>query len=309
MKEQSAALAGKRRGLEATSTAKHHFTILAIDHIGSFAQTMQPDNPDLVTVDQMGRAKSEIVSRLGSLCSAVLLDPVIGHREGLKTVSHGTGLVLGIEDGDAIWPSGGAQLHEGWSVSRAAASGADAIKISFRFDPSADTSAVEGFVAQVVAECDRSGLPLFAEPLGVIRSPGERRGVIVEAARRFGTLGVSVLKLEFPEDVSVVSDTSVWSEACAEIDAAASVPWTLLSAGEDFERFARMLEVACDHGASGFVVGRAVWQEAVSGGSVDPGWMETAAVRLRRLALIAHDRARPWSVRRALPSQNPIEKG
>jgi tagatose-1,6-bisphosphate aldolase len=306
IRAQSAASAGKRRGLEATSTTQHHFTILAIDHIGSLAQTMQPDNPGVVTTDQMVAAKTEIVRGLSHLCSAVLLDPLTGHQGRSESPPGETGLVLGIENGDD--PSAGPQLRDGWSVPRAAASGADAVKISFRFDPIGDTSAVERFVAQVAAECGRLGLPLFAEPLGVVRSPDERRRVTVEAARRFGTLGVDVLKLEFPEDVSIVSDTAVWSEACAEIDAACAVPWTLLSAGEEFERFARMLEVACDHGASGFVVGRAVWQEAVSGGSVDQRWMETAAARLRRLALITRERARPWSAVGVLPGHNAKEK-
>lgn len=307
MNTQRAGTTGKRLGLEATSTPAYHFTILAVDHIGSFAQTMQPRDPGSLTLEQMAVAKTEIVRRLGNLCSAVLLDPLIGYQGGVAARSHQTGLVLGIEDGDVISPAGGGQLHEGWSVSRAAASGADAIKISFRFDPLETAGAVEGFVSQVAAECERSGLPLFAEPLGVIRSPGGRRGVIVEAARRFGGLGVDVLKLEFPEDVSVVSDATVWSEACAEINAACEVPWTLLSAGEDFDRFAKMLEVACDQGASGFVAGRTVWQEAVSGGSLDPDWMETAAARLRELAVITKDRAQPWNASRVMPDRNTVD--
>jgi len=214
--------------------------------------------------------------------------------------------VLGIEDGDG--PSAGPQLRKGWTVARAAASGADAIKISFQFDPIGDTTAVDRFVAEVAADCDRLGLPLFAEPLGVVRSPSERRRVIVEAARRFGRMGVDVLKLEFPVDVSAEPDPTVWSDACAEVDAASAVPWTLLSAGEDFERFARMLKVACAHGASGFVVGRAVWQEAVSGGGVDSRWIETAATRLRRLADITRQGARPWSAVGVFSGQNEKEK-
>jgi tagatose 1,6-diphosphate aldolase len=304
---QQAGAIGKTLGLEATSTPAHHFTILAVDHIGSFAETMQPRDPGSLTLEEIAVAKTQIVRRLGDLCSAVLVDPLTGYQGGLEARSHQTGLLLGIEDGDATSPSGGGQLHEGWSVSRAAAGGADAIKISFRFDPLEKAGAVEEFVAQVAAECERSGLPLFAEPLGVIRSAGERRGVIVEAARRFGVLGVDVLKLEFPEDVSVVSDVTVWSEACAEMNAACEVPWTLLSAGEDFDRFARMLEVACDQGASGFVAGRTVWQEAVSGGSLDPGWLETAAARLRRLAVITKDRARPWNSGRVVPDPNTVD--
>jgi tagatose-1,6-bisphosphate aldolase len=38
----------------------------------------------------------------------------------------------------------------------------------------------------------------------------------------------------------------------------------VLSAGVTFERFSDALRIACDHGgASGFIAGRAIWQEAV----------------------------------------------
>ncbi|MGV2434686.1 MAG UNVERIFIED_CONTAM: hypothetical protein LVT10_07200 [Anaerolineae bacterium] len=41
------------------------------------------------------------------------------------------------------------------------------------------------------------------------------------------------------------------------------MPWALLSAGASFEIFLRQAEMACQHGASGVIVGRAVWAEAV----------------------------------------------
>ena len=125
--------------------------------------------------------------------------------------------------------------------------------------------------------------------------------MIVEAARRFGVAGRRRAEAGVSRGRLDSCRLDVWSAGCAEIDAACEVPWTLLSAGEDFERFARMLEVACDHGASGFVAGRTVWQEAVSGGSLDPDWMETAAARLRQLAVITQDRARPWNAGRSSP--------
>ena len=41
------------------------------------------------------------------------------------------------------------------------------------------------------------------------------------------------------------------------------MPWTLLSGGDSFEVFEKQLRVACHNGCSGFLVGRALWQEAV----------------------------------------------
>lgn len=286
-----------RRGLEATSTSEGHFAILALDHVGSMAATMVPENPEIVTDRQLVDAKTQIVRELGHFASAVLLDPMVGYS-GVQTpaeLADGIGLVLGIEASDYTSLHAAPRLLEGWSVERALDAGADALKISFRFDPDEDARSVERFVAEVADECRRCGLPLFAEPLGVFRDPGDRRSVIVEAARRFGGLGVDVLKLEFPEDVDLVADQSVWSEACRAVDTASPVPWTVLSAGEPFERFHAMVAVASDAGASGFLAGRALWRESVAGGTVDSAAAGRAAKRLERLIAVVRDRARPWS--------------
>jgi tagatose 1,6-diphosphate aldolase len=287
---------GIRRRLEATSTAAGHFAIVALDHVASMAATMVPDNPATVTADQLVDAKARITSRLRDFASAVLLDPMDGYSpvHTPAELAAGIGLVLGIEASDYTSDQATPHLLEGWSVERAADAGADAVKISFRFDPQRDTRAVEQFVAEVAAECHRCELPLFAEPLGVWRGPDERRQVTVAAAERFGNLGVTVLKLEFPVDVAVVDDEEAWFDACAEVDAASPVPWTVLSGGEPFERFVTMVQIACDAGAAGFVGGRAVWRECVTGGSVDTAAVEQAATRLEQLTTVVNARARPW---------------
>lgn len=258
---------------------------------------MVPDNPAIVTNRQLVDAKAQITRQLRHVASAVLLDPMVGYSSAHTPaeLAGGIGLVLGIEASDYTSPKSEPRLLDGWSVERAAEAGADAVKISFRFDPAADTRAVERFVADVAAESRRCALPLFAEPLGVFRGADDRRRFTVDAARRFGALGVDVLKLEFPEDVATFTDESRWFDACAEVDAASPVPWTVLSGGEPFERFQAMVAVASDAGASGFVAGRAVWREAVAGGTVDPISAEQAVRRLEILTAVLRERARPWS--------------
>src|SRR5207245_1037852 len=50
---------------------------------------------------------------------------------------------------------------------------------------------------------------------------------------------------------------------CETINAAARVPWVILSAGVDIQEFLVSVDLACDAGASGFLCGRAIWKEAV----------------------------------------------
>ena len=87
------------------------------------------------------------------------------------------------------------------------------------------------------------------------------------------------------------------SDICRQITEIADVPWVLLSAGVDFTTFQRQVEIACDAGASGFLAGRAIWQEAML--LPDPSQREqflktTAVSRLRILVQIATNRATPW---------------
>ncbi len=143
----------------------------------------------------------------------------------------------------------------------------------------------------MVADCERHGLPLFAEPLAPRTASTDRRSVVVESARQIGALGVDVLKLEFPGDGD---STDSWREACHDVTAASPRPWTLLSAGVDFDTYTRQLTVACEAGASGFVVGRAVWNDLVIAGfsgNAEP--VQEARRRFQHLVEIATTGA-PW---------------
>ena len=82
----------------------------------------------------------------------------------------------------------------------------------------------------------------------------------------------------------------------------------LLSAGETFDVFQRLTAIACQEGASGFMVGRAIWQEAMA--LPDPAAREqflatTGASRLRILTAIADAYATPWTTRFGDARQGP----
>jgi tagatose-1,6-bisphosphate aldolase len=78
---------------------------------------------------------------------------------------------------------------------------------------------------------------------------------------------------------------------------ATGVPWVLLSAGVDFPTFQRQAEIACEAGASGVVVGRAVWAEALEiAADAEREWfLNTIAVsRMRVLNDTVSYRATAW---------------
>jgi tagatose 1,6-diphosphate aldolase len=288
---------GKRRALQAVSTSDQVFSILAVDHISALAAVARPDVPSSVTESELAAIKVNLVGSLAEATSGVLVDPVIGLEPVVrKDVLPGSvGLLVGLEDGDYASLSAAPRMFEGWDVGRAAASGANAVKCSFLYDPFAPSEAAHTFVSDLVADCGRHGVPLFAEPL-VAQSLADRRSVVVETARNIGALGVDVLKLEFPSTATSPDAEPEWHDACSELTEASRRPWTLLSAGEDFDTFARQLIVACDAGASGYVAGRAVWQDLVANGVAANGpELAEARRRLSVLSAIAASHASPWT--------------
>lgn len=304
---------GKRRALQAVSTSDQVFSILAVDHISALAAVACPDAPSSVTESELAAIKVELVGALAEATSGVLIDPVIGLEPVVRNdvLPGSVGLLVGLEDGDYASLSAAPRLFEGWDVGRAATSGATAVKCSFLYDPFDPSEATHVFVSDLVADCDRHGVPLLAEPL-VAQSPADRRSVVVETARNIGALGVDVLKLEFPSTATSPDAEAEWHDACSEVTEVSQRPWTLLSAGEDFDTFARQLAVACDAGASGYVAGRAVWQDLVANRVTANGpELAEARRRLSVLSSIAASHASPWTRwfpaadRRDLADANP----
>ena len=75
------------------------------------------------------------------------------------------------------------------------------------------------------------------------------------------------------------------------------MPWVILSGGVDFDLFYRQVEIACQAGASGFLAGRALWQEATAiiSRSERLNFLETTVVeRLEVLTELANTHGAPW---------------
>ena len=278
---------GKLRGLQQISSERGTFTALALDH----RQNLRKANPAFLSDEELSRFKVDVTSALAKQATAVLLDPEVSAAQAVAqgAIPNHIGLVVAVEStgytGDAI--ARHAQIIPGWSVEKAKRMGASAIKLLVYYHPDSSTAGeIEDFTAQIAQDCKKHDLVLMLEPLSYSLDENkkltseEKRYVVVETAKRLTPLHVDLLKAEFPLDVNDM-DESKWVDACKEISSASVTPWILLSAAVDFETFLRQVIVACNAGASGIAVGRAVWKEAV---------MMTGEERITFLRTIARDR-------------------
>ncbi len=310
---------GKIRALDTLSDANGIFHILAIDHRDSLRVLMDPDQPEKVPAESITDLKLAIVREIGALATAVMLDPVYGIGQAVCSgaLPGSVGFLSALEAqgylGDPFARQ--ASLLTGWSVEKAKRAGAGGIKFLIYYHPDAGEAAAlqEDAVRAVVADCARHEIPLFLEPLAYSLDPsvpldseefGRRRpSIVIQTARRLSALAPDVLKIQFPIDARNQPDARAWEEACAQLNDASVVPWALLSLGEPYESFKKQLEVACRHGCSGFMAGRALWREVVAADSAQraPILRDVVAPRFRELSAIARANGSSWKCRFQLP--------
>jgi len=85
--------------------------------------------------------------------------------------------------------------------------------------------------------------------------------------RELSDSGANALKLQFAGGPP--GSTESGAELSAAITELSPVPWYLLSQGVSFEVFQQQLVVAIGGGASGCVVGRAVWCDLITSNGLD----------------------------------------
>ncbi len=311
---------GKLRGLQQCATSRDALAILALDHRNNLRRALRPNDPESVTPREMIAFKQQVVGALAPAASAILLDPEVGAAQCIASgaLPGATGLVVAL---DATGYSGEptarhSQVLPGWSVEKARRMGANAVKLLVYYHPDSPTAPeIEALVRQVAADCAAHDTPFFLEPLSYSLDPARKKlppqelhRAVIETARRLTRIrGVDVLKAEFPLDVAVVSDEREWAAACGALSAASAVPWILLSAGVDYATYLRQTAIACQAGASGVAVGRAVWQEAVElAGPARAEFLQgQGRQRMARLTALCEALARPWTDFYTAPDVGP----
>jgi tagatose-1,6-bisphosphate aldolase len=279
----------------------------AIDHRDSLQTAARRKGLPSLSGEDVSALKVRIARALAPAATLVLLDVEYGAAQAIAAGALPGSVALavpleaqGYGDVDAVR---GTTFLADWSPAAAARLGASACKLllPYRADDPAQADAQDEVVQAALDGCRAAGLALILEPIvaGTV-ADGELARLVVQGARRLAALGPDILKLQYPGS----------ADACGALDEACgpTVPWVLLGGGADAETLERQIGDACAAGASGFIVGRTLWDA----GLVADEQESEAALRdvsrplLERLADVARRQAQPWRERvGAIPAPEP----
>lgn len=304
---------GKYRGLQQISNDKGHITMCALDHRGSLQKMLgkglgsEPSHQDMVDF------KLDVCEALSPHASAMLLDPVYGAAQAIAAgvYTRGAGLLVSTEE---TGYSGDAQSRVsrelgGWGVQKIKRMGASGAKLLLYYRPDVEVAGQQReLVKKLAKDCADHDLAFIVEPVSYAVGDEAKAGtfssvkpeIVIQTAKEITPLGVDVLKAEFPVNMTAESDVGAMSEYCKRLSDASVSPWIILSAGVGFEDFVREVEIACKAGASGFLGGRALWQEATSMKSREErrSFFRTTVVdRLRILTAVVDAFGSSWQKR------------
>ena len=250
--------------LSSLQTKSHKFTIAAFDHRSSLAKMLGIDAGSDEGQKQIREVKTLFMKTFSPMCSAVLTDPIYG-KESLEFKDKSSGLLMSLEQsgydgGKAVVPP----LVENWGIDGVKINGS-AAKLLLYFHPEEENAEAKiSLVKKLYEEAKEKKVIFLLEPVVYQIEKKEKDFVeeyetlqqkTVQALTNF----CHVLKLEYPGVHSENDDVGFF--ACKVISQIVSVPWILLSRGMKFNDFRDALKRSMQAGASGFAVGRAVWQE------------------------------------------------
>ena len=305
---------GKIRGLQQLANSKGILTMCAADHRESLKKALNPQHPEMVSYQDMVDFKLDLCRAAAPVASAMLLDPLYGASQAIaaSVLPGNVGLLVSMEKSGY----GGEKtsrvntLLPGWNVKKAKRLGAQAVKLLIYYRPDLKDAAQRQLklVARLAEQCIKEDLPLLVEPVSYpveeVGTSAEKfarmkPGLVIETARQVTAFPIDVLKAEFPADLNFEKDEGKLLALCQQLNEASRRPWVILSAGVNFELFRKQVEIACKAGASGFLAGRALWQEAQKLSRAERvKFLETTTVqRLKELAEIANACGTPWFVK------------
>jgi len=261
--------------------------------------------------------KLDLCQAVAPFASAILLDPEYGAGQAIAAglMPGSKGLLVSLEKTGYTGDSAARiiELLPGWSVKKAKKMGASAVKLLIYFRPDLKDIASKqlDLVAGLADQCLEEDIAFLVESVSYpieeerINQGGTssrkfaeiKPGLVIETARQITALPIDVLKAEFPADIKFEQDEGKLLGLCKELNRASRLPWVLLSAGVDFESFRKQVKIACKAGASGFLAGRALWQEGVRIRSREKKldfFQNTAVPRLKELSEIADIYGKPW---------------
>ncbi|MEU0374718.1 hypothetical protein ABZ070_31815 [Streptomyces sp. NPDC006283] len=245
--------------------------------------------------------KTAVARELGPHASALLIDQDYGYRQLVdgQVLPAGCAPILAVDvldqqPGKAVEDT---SLDETVDTVKVVADSTRGLKLLVIWRRDGHRERRVELAARFVELCRTAGLASVLEPVARPTREEEAAGTfvlndaIVEAARELAPLAPSLYKCQVPD--GGVGSVSHLTEQAARIDAAVEVPWVVLSQGVAATDFPTAVEAACRAGASGFLAGRALWTDALTGDR-DAALRGPSTDRLRRLGDIVDTHGRPW---------------
>ena len=302
---------GKIRGLQQLANEKDIMAMCALDHRDSLKRMLDEEHPVNVSYQALVDFKLDLSRSLAPYASAILLDPIYGAGQAIAAgvLSKGTGLLVSLEkSGYSGEPEARiTDLLPEWNVRKIKKMGATGVKLLlyYRSDSNAAKRQLDT-VKRLADDCLAEDIPFVVEPVSYKMGKAEaepqnfariKPQLVIETAKQITALPIDILKTEFPADIKYEKDEVRLLDFCHQLNEASQTPWVILSAGVNFELFHHEVKLACQAGASGFLAGRALWQEATQINSRQErlAFLETiVAKRLKSLTELANAYGTPW---------------
>jgi len=289
---------GLRRRFQRLTTEAGHFCVAAVDHrdalVAEFTEHGGGVEP---TPDVLTGFKVDVLTALGPRPSAAMIEPEFSfpHLTDAGLIDRNVGVICALESqGYLANPENGNELMPGWTPRQVLEAGADAAKLFalYRAEDKRLAPQQERLIRRVVEECAAVQLPVLVEPIPYnLRDDDDRRESILRSAERLRSFGPMILKLPYPGQGAC----GLLDEACGDR------PWALLSWGVGFDEFSSQLAEAVGAGCSGFMVGRALWREALPPETRADVLRSTVVERFEKLSSIAAQ-GTPWHTKFGPPT-------
>jgi len=268
---------GKLRGLQRISNPNGTLTMVATDQNSSMISMMKAATGKEPTYAEIADAKVMLSRALAPHCSGLLVDGYYGYASTIAAhaVPSSTGTLIRVEKSGSPKNAAGGSIGEvepGWSVAKIKRCGADAVKLLAMFEPDEFDSAERNFqfTMQIYDECIKHDILFLLEPLHFpmkingVEEPKDkviaRKAKTVIDTAKYLSRYCDIYKSEFPGTPGVETDAQMMDNL-KKLNDACEKPWVLLSAGVDYDKYKKQVEMAMKAGASGILGGRAFWKE------------------------------------------------
>ncbi|MFK7866233.1 MAG: tagatose 1,6-diphosphate aldolase [Alphaproteobacteria bacterium] len=324
MNKQISLTPGKLWSMRRLANDKGHFKMLAVDQRPPIKAPIAAHHKGEAPWGEVGKFKASLISALQGETTAVLLDPHFAVPAAMDITHPHKGLIITLEDSNfqtdqASQGRSSSQIDD-WDVGKIKRMGGDAVKVLTWYHPNAPAKISQhqqDYTKRIGEACAHFDIPFLLEMLAYplagdkdqtrdyVEMKQKNADIVLETVHEFAKddYMVDIFKLESPLNAAdIPSFDSPDAASCQalfdEMGKLAGRPWVMLSAGASQQQFTTIMRYAYQAGASGFLAGRAIWQEAFKAypdwTKIEQGLTDNALPYLKTLNALTDQSASNW---------------